>query len=96
MILKLNSIFHYYKLFYILTRPALWKVSLNNSTNINKAKNQISFQLIEHQKSRPGLGQALKWGGFKPVSAITTLIVFKWYLDLQRQYSSQMYGLWRT
>ena len=55
-----------------------------NSTIINKTNNQsplILTELIEHQKKHdiqrwnlgPGLGQAQKGGGFKPVNRIPTL-----------------------
>jgi len=49
---------------------------VTNSTNINKANNYLSPQLIEHKKTttndvgKPGhgLGQTLTYGGVKPLT----------------------------
>jgi len=57
---------------------------VNNSTNIYKANNQLSPQIIEHRKSMtynvgnpgPGLGRAQKCGRGNPVNGIPTLPLF--------------------
>jgi hypothetical protein len=54
---------------------------VNNSTNINKMKNNLSFQLIKHKKtmiyevgnSGPDLGQTKPCGRVKLVNGIPTL-----------------------
>ena len=57
---------------------------VNNYTNINKSKNNLSPQMIEHIKDHdiwrwnlgPGLGQARKCGCVKPVNVTLLLDVF--------------------
>jgi len=38
----------------------LWRLSLNNSTKINKTNNHLSPQIIEHNKNHD-FGRALIW-----------------------------------
>jgi hypothetical protein len=55
---------------------------VNNSININKMNNHLSYLLAEQKKNTsiyevenpgPGLGQTYKYGGTKPVKRISTL-----------------------
>ena len=55
---------------------------VNDSTNINKMNNRLSFQITEHKKDhgvgnpRPGLGQAWKCGRVKLVNGSRLLYGF--------------------
>ena len=60
----------------------VWKVMVNSSTH-NKKDNDLSSQIIEHEKrpwlmglkkTSPGLGQTQKGGGVKPCNGMQTTI----------------------